>query len=100
MNYQKVIKKPIITEKVTRMVERENKYVFEVSRTATKGQIKEAVEKLYGVTVLKVNVLRNAGRNKRSLVKRSQEYRSKDIKKAVVALKGDDTIKAFEGAKS
>ena len=50
-----VIKRPILTEKTTRLQEKNNCYVFEVDRRATKTLIKQAVEKIFNVKVRKVN---------------------------------------------
>lgn len=47
--------KPILTEKATRLGEKLNVYTFAVSPDATKGQIKNLVEDLYGVKVVRVN---------------------------------------------
>ncbi len=99
MNYRKVIIGPIITEKSIKLVELENKYTFEVANDATKGQIKKAVEDIFDVKVEQVNVLKNRGRLKRSLVGRRLQYRSKDTKKAVVQLAEKNSIKIFEGGK-
>lgn len=55
--YHSIIRYPSITEKNTTQRETQNKYVFEVLRTATKPQIKVAVEKLFGVSVVSVNTM-------------------------------------------
>ena len=52
-----ILRKPIITEKSSYQSSELNQYVFEVHRKATKAQIKEAVETLFDVTVLRVNVI-------------------------------------------
>ena len=79
-----------------KLVTEENKYVFEVSKDATSGQIKKSIESVFGVKVLNVSVLKNRGRLKRSMVGKRNEYRSKDIKKAIVKLAEKDSIKLFE----
>lgn len=94
-----VIKGPIITEKANKLVEIGNKYTFEITRNATKGMVKDAVEALYGVKVLRVNILKTRGREKRSMVNRKMIFRSKDIKKAIVELDPKDSIKSFEKGK-
>ena len=63
--YHSIIRYPSITEKNTTMRETQNKYVFEVERTAKKPDIKEAVEKLFAVTVLSVNTILVKGKKKR-----------------------------------
>ncbi len=93
-----ILRRPIITEKTSFQSGKLNQYVFEVDRKATKAQIKEAVEALFDVVVLRVNVTnapakRNRRRNRRLLVRRS------GYKKAIVTLKPGDTIDVFEGVR-
>ena len=77
-----VIVSPVITEKAT-MVSDHNQVVFKVRRTATKPQIKAAVEKLFDVKVTGVNTLVRKGKNK---VFRGVSGRQSDVKKAIVTL--------------
>jgi large subunit ribosomal protein L23 len=90
-----VIKKPLITEKATLLKEKDNKVAFVVDRAATKAEIKEAVERLLKVKVLKVNVATMQGKARR--VGRTVGKRP-DWKKAVVTLRPGDRIEFFEGA--
>ncbi len=92
-----ILKSPVMTEKSNRLMENENRYVFEVSKSATKGQIKNAVEELYKVKVVDVKTVINPSRMKRSLSKRNKFYEGKTIKKAIVKLGPKDTIKLYEG---
>ncbi len=79
---QSVIKRPILTEKSMRGRE-SGKYTFEVAEAANKLSIKAAVERLFEVTVRKVNTITIPGRVKR----RGQHYyRARGYKKAVVTL--------------
>lgn len=89
-----VIKRPLITEKGTRIKDEQNKYLFEVNKSANKMMIKEAVEKLFDVKVVKVNVMRVRGKQKR--MGRFTGYRP-DWKKAIVTLAPDNQIELFEG---
>jgi large subunit ribosomal protein L23 len=91
---RKVIKRPLITEKGSKMKDDENKYLFEVDMQANKMMIREAVEKLFDVKVLKVSVMRVHGKEKR--MGRYSGHRS-DWKKAIVTLKAGDEIELFEG---
>lgn len=75
-----VIVSPVITEKATAASE-QNKVVFKVARTATKPQIKAAVEKLFNVKVKSVNTLIRMGKIKTFKGKVGQQS---DVKKAVV----------------
>ena len=89
-----VLLKPVVTEKSTTLQE-QGKYVFEVTLSANKRIVKEAIEKAFHVNVLSVNMLMNRGKLKRV----GQKYsRSKDKKKAIVTLKPGDKIEIFEGA--
>jgi len=84
---------PIITEKSTILAEN-NQVLFEVPVTATKTDIKEAVEELFKVKVTAVNTLRLKGKTKRF---RGIAGRRKDIKKAIVTLKDGDHIDIATG---
>ncbi len=77
-----IIVAPVITEKAT-MASEENKVVFRVSKTATKPQIKAAVEQLFDVKVESVNTLIRKGKRK---VFRGFRGTQSDVKKAVVTL--------------
>ncbi len=90
-----ILKKPIITEKSMSLANTSNVYTFEVDRLANKQQIKEAVEKLYGVTVLNVNTTtRNAHVKKTG--KRRLAKQVAQVKKAMVSLKEGDHIELFD----
>jgi len=56
--------KPIVTEKATKLNEKLNRYIFSVSVDANKYQIKDLVEKLYGVKVVNVNTAVVRAKNK------------------------------------
>jgi len=89
-----ILKRPIITEKGTLQKEKFNKVTFEVSSKANKIEVRQAVEKLFKVKVLNVNMLNVAGKKKRlgrNLGKKS------DWKKAIVTLKEGERIDFFEG---
>ncbi len=79
MDPLKVIKYPLVTEKAVRLMERENKLTFIVDRKATKKDIKEAVEKLFGVKVEKVNTLITPKGEKKAYVKLKKEYKAIDV---------------------
>jgi large subunit ribosomal protein L23 len=88
------IRRPIVTEKSNLIKDETNKVVFEVERTANKVEIKEAVQRLFNVTVEDVNVMNFQGKRKR--VGR-MFGRRQDWKKAVITLKKGDKIEFFEG---
>ncbi|WP_417722158.1 50S ribosomal protein L23 [Salipiger sp.] len=88
-----VIRKPIITEKTT-MAGESGAVVFEVSIDATKPQVKEAVEALFGVKVKAVNTTITKGKVKRF---RGQLGKRNDVKKAYVTLEDGNTIDVTTG---
>ncbi|MBY8999325.1 MAG: 50S ribosomal protein L23 [Candidatus Heimdallarchaeota archaeon] len=79
MDPYKIIIKPLISEKDFELIEKENKLVIQVALNATKHQIKEAMEKLYEVQVLKVNTLITPKGTKKAYVKLSQFDDAADI---------------------
>ena len=95
MNAYDIIRRPVITEQSMEAVA-DKKYVFEVAMSATKTDVKAAVEQIFGVKVAKVNTLIVNGK-----VKRTGAYpagKRADYKKAVVTLTADSkTIEFFEG---
>ena len=93
MHIYDVIRRPLITEKSTRLQEI-NDYAFEVDGKATKKQVKDAVEMAFKVKVLKVNILNVKGKEKR-MGRRLIITPTK--KKAIVTLASGDKIQYFEG---
>ncbi len=77
-----VIRSPVVTEKST-MASEHSQVVFKVAMSATKPEIKEAVELLFNVKVLAVNTLIRKGKTKRF---KGVKGRQSDFKKAVVTL--------------
>jgi len=84
-----VIRSPLITEKATRLAEKENKYLFEVDNRANKIEIKSAIRQIYKVTVEEVNIVNQCGKWKRV---RQQPGMTAAYKKAIVTLKKGDKI--------
>ena len=88
-----VLKKPVITEKMTALTESSNRYGFIVDSNANKIQIKEAVESMYGVSVDRVNTMNYNGKHKTRYTKTGWvEGRTNQFKKAIVTLMDVDTI--------
>ena len=88
-----IIIKPIVTEKLTAQGEKLNRYGFVVDRKANKLQIKEAVEKMYGVSVESVNTVNYHGKRKSRFTKSGLlRGRMNHFKKAYVSLAGDVKI--------
>lgn len=88
-----VIRSPVITEKATAQSEN-NKIVFNVAKSATKPQIKEAVEKLFDVKVESVNTLVRKGKVKRF---RNSVGVQSDVKRAIVTLAEGHSIDVTTG---
>ena len=95
MTARDIIIKPIITEKSMAGVATEKKYTFKVAKKATKIQIAQAVEEIFGVKVAKVNTVSVRGRLRRQ--GRTQGY-TPSWKKAYVTVTEDSKpIEFFEG---
>jgi large subunit ribosomal protein L23 len=92
---QKIIRRPLITEKSTRQKEESRQYIFEVDRDANKIEIQSAVERLFKVKVIQVRTSKVLGKVKR--LGRRQGKRT-DWKKAIVTLQEGNRIDFFEGA--
>lgn len=92
---QKIILRPLITEKSTHQKEEGNQYVFEVNRNSNKIEIRSAVERLFKVKVNNVRTVNVIGKVKRL----GRRYGKRpDWKKAIVTLREGDRIDFFEGA--
>ena len=90
---EKIIIKPVITEKMTAQGEKLNRYGFIVDRRANKIEIAHAVEAMYGVVVEDVNTMNRMGKNKSRYTKTGfLTGRTNHTKKAIVTLKQGDTI--------
>jgi large subunit ribosomal protein L23 len=82
MEKYEIVKRPIVTEKSTKLAE-ENKYTFEVDKRANKIQIKEAIESIFDVKVKKVNVMN--GKPKAKRVGQYQGFKAA-VSKAIITL--------------
>lgn len=87
-----VILAPVVSEKSYDLIENHNTYTFEVDPRASKEQIRYAIEKVFGVKVLRVNTMNRKGKVKRTGYKLGKR---KDIKRAVVTLADGDSIDLF-----
>jgi large subunit ribosomal protein L23 len=94
MDMYQIVKKPLVTEKGTIMLSEGNWVVFKVHPDANKIEIREAVQKIFSVSVLQVNTQIVRGKRKRFGKTMGQ---SKAWKKAIVQLKEGDKIEIFEG---
>jgi len=88
-----ILIKPIITEKMTDLGQKLNRYGFMVHKEANKVQIKKAVEELYGVEVASVNTINYAGKNKSRYTKTGLiNGRTNATKKAIITVAKGETI--------
>ncbi|HBG53507.1 MAG TPA: 50S ribosomal protein L23 [Rikenellaceae bacterium] len=88
-----ILIKPLITEKMTIQGEKLNRYGFLVDRRANKLQIKQAVESMYGVTVVDVNTINYHGKRKSRYTRAGVlSGRANHFKKAYITLGGEDKI--------
>lgn len=90
-----VIQRPLVTEKSTVAAE-QNKITFKVATTATKADVKAAVEAIFNVSVVKVNTINVEGKTKRF---RGNPGQRQDFRKAIVTLAAGSTIDFAAGAK-
>lgn len=85
-----IVKTLILSEKISREMEKANRYCFKVDPLANKLEIRQAVEQLFKVHVVKVNTMRRKGKLKRE---RTAGYgRTSSQKRAMVTLKAGDKI--------
>ncbi len=94
-----VLRRPIVTEKSNYLNSDLHQYVFEVAPAATKTMVKSAVETLFDVNVVRVNIINVPARRTRRAKSRRLLIRRSAYKKAIVTLAPDDTIDIFEGVK-
>lgn len=87
--YYNVVRRPIVTEKSTSMQAMRNQFTFEVASSANKVEVKKAIETLFSVKVVKVNMVSVGGKQKRTF---GRPGTTKPWKKAVVTLKQGDSI--------
>ncbi len=90
MNSFEIIKTARLTEKGTRQSEKLNQYTVVADRRATKMQIRQAVQELFKVKVVRVNTMNVHGKARRQ--RTTQAGKTPDWKKAVVTLKEGDKI--------
>jgi large subunit ribosomal protein L23 len=96
MKLSQVLIKPVLSEKVNRLAERQNKYTFIVNRKANKLEIKKAVEEFYGIQVEEVSTLTTPSKVKQRFTKAGLlSGRKPAKKKAIVKVAEGETIDIF-----
>ncbi|MDD3285738.1 MAG: 50S ribosomal protein L23 [Patescibacteria group bacterium] len=89
----RVLVKPLITEKATEL-SAHNQYAFVISRAANKIEVAKAIQAVYGVKALSVNIISMKGK---AVTRGRIKGQRKDWKKAIVTLKKGESIKIYEG---
>ncbi len=92
-----VLKRPVVTEKSNYQANDLHQYVFEVASNATRSMVKEAVETVFDVNVIRVNIMNMPGKATKNSRSRRRAIRSDGYKKAIVTLAAEDRIPIFEG---
>ena len=92
-----VLRRPLVTEKSSYQSGKLNQYSFIVSDSATRKQVKDAVETLYDVTVERVNIINTPAKRGRRLRSRRLLVRKTGFKKAIITLAEGQTLQIFEG---
>ena len=92
-----VLRRPLVTEKSSYQSGRLNQYSFVVADNATRTQVKDAIETLYDVTVLSVNIINTSAKRGRRLRSRQLLIRKAGYKKAIVTLAEGQTLDMFGG---
>ena len=88
-----IIIKPIVTEKMTKLGDKLNRYGFRVQKTANKIEVKQAVESMYDVTVTDVNTFIMPAKKKSRFTKSGViSGKTSAYKKAIVTLKDGEKI--------
>jgi len=92
-----VLRRPLVTEKSSYQSGRLNQYSFIVADSATRTQVKDAIETLYDVSVVRVNIINTAAKRGRRLRSRRLLVRKPGYKKAIITLAEGQTLQVFEG---
>ncbi len=94
-----ILRRPRVTEKTSYQSNKLGQYVFEVDSHATKTMVKDAIENMFDVEVVRVNVMRMPAKRGRRARSRRLLVRKPAFKKAVVTLAEGQTLEIFEGVK-
>jgi large subunit ribosomal protein L23 len=92
-----ILIKPLVTEKMTELMERENKYGFIVDYNTNKIEIAKAIEKKFEVNVVAVNTIRYKGKTKTQFTKKGRfTGKTPRFKKAIITIQEGQTLDLFE----
>lgn len=92
-----VLRRPLITEKSNYQSNKLNQYAFEVASSASRTQVKDAVETIFDVKVESVNIINTPAKRGRRARSRRLMVRRPGYKKAIVTLQAGQTLEMFEG---
>ena len=92
-----ILRRPLVTEKTNYQVNKLHQYVFEVSGNSTRSMVRDAVENLYEVKVLRVNIINAPAKRTRRARSHRLLVRSSGYKKAIITLAPDNRIPIIEG---
>jgi large subunit ribosomal protein L23 len=93
-----VLRRPLVTEKSNYQTGKLRQYSFEVTSDANRTLVKEAVERMFDVKVLRVNIMNTAGKRSRRRNRRLM-IRDAGFKKAIVTLAEGNSLEFLEGVK-
>jgi len=92
-----VLRRPLVTEKTSYQSGKLRQYSFEVSKSATRTMVKDAIETMFDVEVVNVNIMNTAAKRGRRARSRRLLVRKAGFKKAIVTLAEGQTLEIFEG---
>jgi len=92
-----ILRRPLVTEKSSLQSGKMNQYSFIVADAATRTQVKDAIETLYDVKVVRVNIINAPAKRGRRLRSRRLLIRKGAFKKAIITLADGQTLPIFEG---
>jgi large subunit ribosomal protein L23 len=92
-----VLRRPLVTEKSNYQLNKLHQYVFEVSKDATRTLVKDAIETIFQVKVIRVNIINEPAKRTRRARSRRLAVRDSASKKAIVTLAPENRIPFFEG---
>lgn len=92
-----ILIKPLVTEKMSALMESENKYGFIVDHNANKIEIAKAIKKRFEVDVVAINTIKYKGKTKTQFTKKGRfTGKTPQFKKAIITLKEGQTLDLFE----
>lgn len=92
-----VLRRPLITEKSNYQSGKLHQFTFEVAKEATKVLVKDAIETLFDVSVVRVNIINTPAKRSRRARSRRLLVRVAGYKKAIITLAEGETLEMFEG---